>query len=160
MPKISVSVNNVPKLLRLWTMQFKMLSSQTYGLSFCKSSRFLSKYILFKYSSGEIPASLSSAMIFSSFAKDLTPFTLRPVMYNVKRSKSMSSQESSRQRFFTLQLLSSLGKKVRPDILSSSVRLTWYSFSWCLKLIGTFGTTKAPRASTSDEWSLLTRITL
>lgn len=127
----------------------------------CSSSSSFFLYSFRRYSSGSIPASCSSAMALSSRRRLRALCTFRAVMYRVNSLKPSSLHVSTSQIFLTSLLLSTWGKKTKPDIFSRSSTLTWKSVSWWLKPMGSFGTTKAPRTRGSEDvLLLLARITL
>lgn len=126
----------------------------------CSSSSFF-LWSFRRYSSGSIPASLNSDMAFSNRCNVRALCTFRAVMYNVNSLKPISLQVSTSQIFWTSLVLSTWGKKTKPDIFSRSSIFTWNSVSRWLKPMGLFGTTKAPSTKGSVDVLLrLARITL
>lgn len=149
-PQRSSWTSTQPAFLSLAATWFSCSSSSSF---FLRSFR--------RYSSGSIPASRSSDMAFSNRCNVRALCTFRAVMYNVNSLKPISLQVSTSQIFLTSLVLSTWGKKTKPDIFSRSSILTSNSLSWWLKPMGLFGTTKAPSTKGSVEVLLrLARITL
>lgn len=143
-----------------WTRTQPAFPSLAAACFSCSSSSFF-LWSFRRYSSGSIPASLNSDMAFSNRCNVRALCTFRAVMYNVNSLKPISLQVSTSQIFLTSVVLSTWGKKTKPDIFSRSSIFTWNSVSWWLKPMGSFGTTKAPSTKGSVDFLLrLARITL